>query len=121
MNDALTNDEYAALAEIQTLRKGSRPSACVARNTKRLIGLKYITHEKSGKLILTEKGQQTLFIKQCVDGLRSIADDPATPLSAGVLTFLEKKGHVVRNAETQRLELTERGRETLDDMARTAK
>lgn len=68
MNDELTLDEYAALSEIVKMQRGSRPSACVARNTKRLIGLKYIVHEKSGKLVLTEKGRQTLFVKNCVDG-----------------------------------------------------
>jgi hypothetical protein len=116
MNDALTIDEYGALAEILAGPKGNRPSARVARNTKRLIGLKYIVHEKSGRLVLTEKGKQTLFVKNCVDGLRAVSQDPAARLDAGVLTFLEKKGHVTRNAATGALELTQRGRETIADI-----
>ncbi|MBI1890532.1 MAG: hypothetical protein HYS18_07800 [Burkholderiales bacterium] len=116
MNDELTLDEYAALSEIVKMPRGSRPSACVARNTKRLIGLKYIVHEKSGKLVLTEKGRQTLFVKNCVDGLRTASKDPAAQLDAGVLTFLERKGHVIRNAETGQLELTLRGHETIADI-----
>jgi len=116
MNDALTIDEYAALAEILAGFKGGRPSACVARNTKKLIGLKYITHEKSGKLVLTDKGRQTLFVKNCVEGLRAVSINPEAPLDAGVLIFLEKKGHVVRNVITGLLELTQRGRETLTDI-----
>lgn len=116
MNDDLTIDEYAALSEILAGQKGTRPSACVARNTKRLIGLKYIVHEKSGKLILTEKGRQTLFVKNCVDGLREVSTNPTAQLKAGVLTFLEKKGHVTRNVVTGMLELTQRGRETIADI-----
>lgn len=119
MNDVLTIDEYAALTEIQAAPRGGRPSACVARNTKRLSGLKYITHDKSGKLLLTDKGRQTLFVKNCVDGLRAVSGNPAAQLDAGVLTFLEKKGHIVRNAETGTLDLTERGRETIADIDRT--
>lgn len=120
MNNVLTTDEYAALSEILAGSKGTRPSACVARNTKRLIGLKYAIHEKSGKLVLTEKGKQTLFVKNCVDGLRAVSQDPNVKLDAGVLTFLEKKGHVTRNAETGALDLTQRGRETIADIDGTA-
>lgn len=115
MNDVLSIDEYAALAEILASPKGGRPSACVARNTKRLSGLKYIAFEKSGKLSLTDKGRQTLFVKNCVDGLRTLIDNPAAQLDAGVLLFLEKKGHVARNPAGV-LELTQRGRETLADI-----
>lgn len=116
MNKDLSTDEYAALFEILKSPIIGRPSACVARNAKRLAGLKFIAYEKSGKLALTEKGRQTLFVKQCVDGLRAIATDPKTPLDTGVLTFLEKKGHLVRNVITGVLELTPRGRETLADI-----
>lgn len=116
MNDVLTIDEYAALSEILAGPKGGRPSACVARNTKKLTGLKYLSHDKSGKLLLTDKGRQTLFVKSCVDGLRAVYGNPAAQLEGGVLIFLEKKGHVARNAETGLLELTQRGRETIADI-----
>lgn len=116
MVEGLTLDEYAALSELVKLPKGSRPSACIARNTKRLIGLKCVALERSGALALTEKGRQTLFVKNCVDGLRAASKDPAVQLDAGVLTFLQRKGHVVRNVETGVLDLTQRGRETLADI-----
>lgn len=116
MNQTLTLDEYAALAEILVLRKGSRPSACVARNTKRLAGIKFIKVGKSGLPELTELGRQTLFIKQCVDGLRELSQDPQAVLDTGVATFLEKKGHATRDPDTGALSLTARGRETLADI-----
>src|SRR3712207_7530620 len=57
-SDSLTKDEYEALAQIRKAHKGERPSACVARNAKALIGLKYVTRGKDGAFMLTEKGQQ---------------------------------------------------------------
>lgn len=120
MNDALSADEYAALSEILKLQKGSRPSACVARNTKRLAGMKYIRLGKSGHPELTDLGRQTLFIKQCVDGLRELASDPLAVLEPPVARFLEQKGHARRDADTGQLLLTERGRDTLADIERTS-
>lgn len=116
MKDVLTLDEYAALAEILKMPKGSRPSACVARNTKRLVGMKYIKLNRTGQPELTEEGRQILFIKNCVDGLRRLSTEPGAPLEAGVASFLEKKGHVTLHAATGQLTLTERGRETLADI-----
>ena len=116
MNQALSQDEYAALSEILVLPKGSRPSACVARNTKRLTAIKLIKVGKSGRPELTDLGRQTLFIKQCVDGLRELSLDPLAVLDAGVGMFLEKKGHATRDPETGLLSLTARGRETLTDI-----
>lgn len=120
MNDALTIDEYDALTQIQKGQQGGRPSACVARNTKRLSGLKYIAYGKSGALALTDKGKQTLFLKNCIDGLRAVCANPAAKLDADVATFLIKKGHVVANAETGTLDITQRGRESLADIDATA-
>lgn len=71
---------------------------------------------KAGRPELTELGRQTLFIKQCVDGLRELSQDPLAVLDTGVATFLEKKGHATRDPETGLLALTERGRETLADI-----
>ncbi|TCS36356.1 hypothetical protein EDC30_107173 [Paucimonas lemoignei] len=116
MNQTLSRDEYTALEEILVLAKGSRPSACVARNTKRLAGLKLVKIGRSGHPELTDLGRQTLFIKQCVDGLRELSQDPLAVLDAGVGTFLEKKGHATRDPETGLLSLTARGRETLADI-----
>ena len=115
VDDRLTKDEFEALDQIRRAKKHERPSACVARNTKRLAGLKYVTG-KDGQLALTEKGQQTLFFKRCIDGLRAVANDPLAKLDADVATFLNRKGHVMPNASSDGLELTQRGRESLADI-----
>lgn len=116
MDDRLSNDEFDALAQISRAKKHERPSACVARNTKRLIGLKYAAHGKDGQLALTEKGQQSLFFKRCIDGLRAVANNPLTPLDAGVVTFLNKKGHITPRESADGFDLTQRGRESLADI-----
>lgn len=116
MNHSLTRDEYEALAQIGKAQKGERPSACVARNAKRLAGLKYVAYRKDGQLALTEQGQQTLFIKRCIDGLRAVAADPSAKLDAGVATFLAKKGHIAPNAAADGFEITQRGRECIADI-----
>ena len=120
MDDRLTTDEYDALAQIATGVRGERPSACIARNSKKLNGLKFISHAKDGHLTLTEKGQQTLFLRQCINGLRQINADPAAALSSDVAQFLIKKGHVERDA-TGLLTLTVRGRESLADIDAAAR
>ena len=47
MGGDLTTDEFDALQQIVAGIKHARPSACVARNTKRLTGLKYIAYAKA--------------------------------------------------------------------------
>lgn len=116
MDDALTRDELQALKEIQRGLPAARTSACVARNNKRLAGLKYIARNKKGSLELTKKAQQLLFIRDCIAGLRALATDPAAPLAPEVLDFLTKKGHVKRHAESGIHELTVKGRESLATM-----
>lgn len=120
MDDALTRDELQALKEIQRGLPAGRPSACVARNNKRLAGLKYIARNKKGGIELTKKAQQLLFIRDCIAGLRALAADPAAPLAPEVLDFLSKKGHIQRNAENGGQELTVKGRESLATMDPTA-
>ena len=120
MNDRLTIDEYDALKQISKgSRRDERPTACVARNTKRLAGLKYVAYGKDGHLGITEKGAQTLFVKDCIDGLRAVAADPHSKLSAEVATFLGKKGHVTARAEADGYDITRRGRESLADIDAT--
>src|SRR4051794_16993197 len=109
MNDALTTDEYDALTQISKGQQQGRPSACVARNTKRLAGLKFIAYERNGNLSLTDKGKQTLFVKNCIDGLRAVSANPLAPLSPEVLTFLNKKGHISPNATSGGFDITQRG------------
>lgn len=121
MDDSLTKDEFEALAQIRQVKKGGRPSACVARNAKRLIGLKYVASSRDGTLSLTEKGQQTLFVKRCIDGLRAVANAAAVAtapaaIDADVATFLSRKGLIAPKAAGNGFELTERGRESLADI-----
>jgi len=123
MSHKLSIDEYDALEQVSKLVRNTKPSACVARNTKRLCGIKLISQRKDGGLELTENGRQLLFIQQCIGGLRLIAangtnDANVTPASIlpAVATFLEKKAHIVLNPETGKHEITARGLECLADI-----
>ncbi|MES2831719.1 MAG: hypothetical protein V4695_06980 [Pseudomonadota bacterium] len=126
MNEALSNDEYDALGQIADSAHSAhnaattRPSACVARNVKRLAGLKFVVYGKDGRLSVTEKGAQTLFIRRCIDGLRAVAQNPAATLAVDVQTFLSKKGHLVPS-QTGGYLLTQRGTESLADIDITAR
>lgn len=120
MQDRLTIDEFDALDQIGRGARNERPSACVARNAKRLSGLKYVTYGKDGQLAVTEKGKQTLFIKNCIDGLRAISNDPLTTLDTDVAMFLGKKGHITPRASAGGFDITQRGRESLADIDSTA-
>ena len=119
MNQRLTKDEFDALGQISKAPKSARASACVARNTKRLAGLKYLTYGKDGSLTLTEKGQQTLFVQSCIEGLRAVATDPQARLAADVVTFLSKKGYISPDAAASGFEITPRGLECLADIDAT--
>ncbi len=120
MSTGLTTDEFDALGQIRASSKQGRPSACVARNAKRLNGLKYVTYTKDGGLILTEKGTQTLFMRNCIEGLRAISNNPLAVLEADVKTFLGKKGHIAPNAAADGFDITTKGRESLADIDATA-
>ena len=115
MDDKLTKDEFEALAQIRRLKKGERESACVARNAKRLIGLKYITG-KGGVFALTEKGQQTLFVQRCIDGLRAVAYSAPGAIETDVATFLSRKGLIAPRTVGEGFDITDRGRESLTDI-----
>ena len=116
MKDSLTKDEYDALEQISKGSRNERPTACVARNAKRLSGLKFVSYARNGHLTVTEKGTQTLFLKSCIDGLRAVACDPLTKLSPDVAVFLGKKGHVVPRADSDGFDITQKGRESLADI-----
>jgi hypothetical protein len=116
LNDRLTSDEYDALWQVAQGKKQERVSACVARNTKRLTGLKYMAYGKDNRLALTEKGQQTLFLKRCVDALRAVASGAAVALDADVAGFLQKKGHIAPADVPGGVEITQRGQESLADI-----
>jgi hypothetical protein len=116
VDDSLTKDEFDALSQISRAKRRERISACVARNAKRLTGLKYVTFGKDGQLALTEKGQQTLFVKRCIDGLRAVANDALATLDVDVATFLSRKGHITPRASSEGFDITQRGRESLADI-----
>lgn len=115
MKDSLTIDEFDALAQIGKAQKNQRPSACIARNAKRLSGQKLIAYGKDGSLSLTDKGRQVLFVKNCIDGLRAIANDPLAKLDQDVIAFLGKKGHIV-SREAGGFDISQKGRESLADI-----
>lgn len=120
MNQNLSIDEYDALEQITKLPRGARPSACISRNSKRLVGIKLIAHKRDGSFELTDNGKQVLFIKQCIDGLRAIAQNPDYVLSGPVASFLGKKAHVEMDAASGKLVITARGRECLADIEATS-
>ncbi|MDR3413456.1 MAG: hypothetical protein P4L87_21290 [Formivibrio sp.] len=115
MNDALTTDEFEALAEIGRGIKSRKVSPCVAKHAKHLNGLKYITYGRNGRVSITDKGRQALVLKHCIDGLRSLAANPLAKLDADVATFLGKKGHISPREEGG-FSITQKGIESLADI-----
>ncbi|OON63498.1 hypothetical protein B0920_09065 [Massilia sp. KIM] len=115
-NEKLTTDEYDALELVQRGSKRDLATACVGRNAKRLSGLKMIEYGRDGRVSLTEKGQQVLFLRRCVQAMRALAEDPQAEVAGDVLRFLSIKSHVVARDEGG-YALTDKGRESLDDIA----
>lgn len=114
-NEKFTQDEYNALYEVQRGIKGDRVSACVGRNSKRLSGLKLISIAHNGRISLTDKGAQTIFLHRCVQALRALDAQPGGALEEDIALFLGKKSHVVPSADGG-FELSEKGRESLADI-----
>lgn len=114
-NEKLTADEYDALEQIQRGAKHDRVNACVGRNAKRLSGLKMVAYGRDGKLAMTEKGEQLLFVRRCILALRALAADPAARVDADLALFLGKKSHIA--PVEGGFALTEKGRESLADIA----
>jgi hypothetical protein len=114
-NEKFTQDEHDALNEIKRGIKGDRVSACIGRNTKRLSGLKLISIAHNGRISLTEKGEQTIFLRRCVLALRALAEQAGAAIDADVAMFLGKKSHIVERAEGG-FEISEKGRESLEDI-----
>ena len=114
-NEQLTTDEYDALELVRRGVKRDTAGACVGRNAKRLSGLKMLETTRDGRIVLTEKGQQVLFLRRCVKSLVALQDDPQTALDADVVRFLSLKSHIAP-LEDGGYALTEKGRETLDDI-----
>ena len=114
-NEKLTTDEYDALGHIERGAAHDRVNACVGRNAKRLSGLKMIEYAKDGRVALTEKGRQLIFLRRCIFALRALVADPAFKVDADVAQFLQKKSHIVGLEEGGHA-ITERGRESLADI-----
>ncbi len=114
-NEKLTTDEYDALGHIERGAAHDRVNACVGRNAKRLSGLKMIEYARDGRVALTEKGRQVLFLRRCISTLRALATDAASPVDADVALFLQKKSHIAAQEEGG-FTVTERGRESLADI-----
>jgi hypothetical protein len=119
MSKELSIDEFEALRQVRAMPKHSKASACVGRNAKKLSGLKYLSYAKDGSLSLTEKGEQALFSKDCIDGLRAVSAEPTTKLESAVALFLGRKSYVTRN-EDGSFVITARGLECLADIDRAA-
>ncbi|MBL0123886.1 MAG: hypothetical protein IPP88_14555 [Betaproteobacteria bacterium] len=117
MTHRLTRDEFAALDEVNKAPKSAKPSACVARNAKHLVGIKFLSHRKDGSYALTEKGTEAILVMNCIAGLRALATDADTQLDPAVTTFLGRKGHIVATAVPGRFEVTPKGHECLADIA----
>ncbi|RZA33336.1 MAG: hypothetical protein EOP92_21390 [Lysobacteraceae bacterium] len=116
-NEQLTTDEYDALELVRRGVKRDNPGACVGRNAKRLSGLKMMETTRDGRIQLTEKGQQVLFLRRCIISLTALAGDPQVALDADVVRFLSLKSHIAP-LEGGGYALTDKGRESLDDITR---
>jgi len=114
-NEKLTTDEYNALELIRGGVASDRVNACVGRNAKRLAGLKMIAYGRNGRLDLTEKGQQVLFLRACIEALKALSQDAAAPVAADVAQFLSRKAHLAARAEGG-FEVTAKGQESLADI-----
>jgi hypothetical protein len=115
-DEKLTTDEYDALDHIRRGAQHDRVNACVGRNAKRLSGLKMIQYGRDGKVAMTDKGMQVLFLRRCIGALQALAADPAAPLEADVAQFLIRKSHVSQ-LEGGGFAVTDKGRESLADIA----
>jgi hypothetical protein len=115
MNETLSDDELEALVEIGPGSGSKKVTPKMAKHAKHLLGLKLISFVRDGRVTITDAGRQTLFLKQCIDGLRKIAVNPDASLHHEVLTFLARKGHIAIRPEGG-YGITTKGQETLADM-----
>ena len=114
-NETLTTDEYDALGHIERGAAHDKVNACVGRNAKRLSGLKMIQYGRDGRLSLSEKGQQVLFLRRCIGALRALAAEPGAAVDGDVAAFLGKKSHIAPREEGG-FDVTAKGRESLADI-----
>lgn len=117
MSQRLTRDEFDALEQVSKTPKSVKPNACIARNAKHLVGIKFLASRKDGSYVLTEKGAEALFMKNCIAGLRALAADADTKLDVAVANFLGRKGHIAAAAAEGQFVVTQKGHECLADIA----
>ncbi len=117
MSQPLSRDQFDALLQVSVATKNAKPNACIARNAKHLIGIKYLSSRKDGSYALTEKGIEALFINNCIAGLQALALDATTTLDAAVATFLGRKGHIIASTPPGHFSITVKGQECLADIA----
>lgn len=117
MEAKLSGDEFDALELLRRGAKSVRANACVGRNAKRLAGLKLVKVDRGEMAALTDKGNEVLFLRRCVNALRALAADPASPVEPDVAAFLMRKSHLAERAGGG-FEVTARGRESLADIDR---
>lgn len=111
----LTTDEYDALEFIRRGARTDRFNACVGRNAKKLSGVKLIQYGRDGSVALTDKGQELLFLRRCIETLRRLAADPLAAVDADVMHFLSRKSHIAAREEGG-YTLTDKGRDSLADI-----
>lgn len=111
----LTTDEYDALEFIRRGARTDRFNACVGRNAKKLAGIKLIQYGRNGSVALTDKGQELLFLRRCIETLRLLAADPLATADAEVVHFLSRKSHIAARTEGG-FTLTDKGRDSLADI-----
>jgi hypothetical protein len=115
--EKLTIDEYDALEFIRRSARTDRFNACVGRNAKKLAGLKLISYGRNGAVALTDKGEEKLFLRRCIETLRAVSSDPLAPVDDDVVHFLSRKSHIAPRAEGG-FTLTDKGSASLDDISR---
>ena len=117
MISGLSRDEMDALVQVSKMSKGSKPSACIGRNAKKLVGIKLLVPRRDGTYALTDKGSEALFVNRCIRGLQALADDPTTRLDTDVAQFLGRKGHIAETSAGQHA-VTAKGRDCLEDISK---
>jgi hypothetical protein len=117
--EKLTTDEFDALEFIRRGANSDRFNACVGRNAKKLSGLKLIQYDKGGRVALTDKGAQLMFVRRCIAGLRALAQDPAASVEPEVIQFLSRKSHIAQGEDG--FVVTDKGHEALADIAANEK
>ncbi len=74
-----------------------------------------IEYARDGRVALTEKGRQVLFLRRCIQALRALSTDAQAAIDPDVALFLGKKSHIVA-LEGGGHGVTDKGRESLADI-----